>query len=126
MCPIICWAKIIKRIRSYPGANDDTPVSVVWRNNRIENTTINTAPEAIGYKKLGLQKGDLGLHLIRSGAAMAMYLNEVPICTIMMIGRWSSVACLRYIRKQVKAFSHNVAKRMIKYQFLRHIPLRDN
>jgi hypothetical protein len=39
MCPVRIWAAIIKRIRSYPGTNDDTPVSVIWRNNRIEHIT---------------------------------------------------------------------------------------
>jgi hypothetical protein len=133
MCPVQDWATIVKRIRSYPGTNDDTAVSAVWRNNQIEHitsdeliNTIDTAAESIGYEKLGLKKGDLGLHSIRSGAAMAMYLDEVPIYTIMMIGRWSSDAFLRYIRKQVESFSHNVSKRMIKHQFFRHIPERNN
>ena len=113
MCPVRNWATIVKRIRSYPGTNDDTAVSAVWRNNQIEHitsdeliNTIDTAAESIGYEKLGLKKGDLGLHSIRSGAAMAVYLNEVPIYTIMMIGSWSSDAFLRYIRKQVESFSH--------------------
>ena len=133
MCPVRNWATIVKRIRSHPGANDDTAVSAVWRNNRIEHITsdelinaIDAAADSIGYEKLGLKKGDLGLHSIRSGAAMAMYLDKVPIYTIMMIGRWSSDAFLRYIRKQVESFSHNVSKRMIKHQFFRHIPERGN
>ena len=53
---------------------------------------------------------------------MAMYLGECPVYTIMMIGKWSSDAFLRYIRKQVKQFSHNVSRRMICFQFHRHIP----
>ena len=40
----------------------------------------------------------------------------------MMIGRWSSDAFLKYIRKQVEQFSHNVAQRMIKNLMFRHIP----
>ena len=53
---------------------------------------------------------------------MAMYLDDVPIYTIMLIGRWSSDAFLRYIRKQGEQFSHNVSKRMIKNQFFMHVP----
>jgi hypothetical protein len=53
----------------------------VWRNNRIEHITskelIDAAAESIGYERLGLQKGDLGLHSIRSGAAMAMALVAI-------------------------------------------------
>ena len=45
---------------------------------------------------------------------MAMYLNEVPVYTIMLIGRWSSDAFLRYIRRQVQQFSAGVSARMIR------------
>lgn len=129
MCPVRSWAAIVKRIRSYPGSNDDTPVSAVWRHDRIEHITsqdiidaINIAAETIGWDKLGVEKGDFGTHSIRSGGAMAMYLDEIPIYTIMMIGRWSSDAWLRYIRKQVDQFTHNIAKRMNKHMFYVHIP----
>ena len=57
---------------------------------------------------------------------MAMYLGECPVYTIMLIGRWSSDAFLRYIRKQVMEFSHNVSKRMLKFQNYRHIPNFDH
>jgi hypothetical protein len=131
MCPVRIWAKIIKRIRNYEGADDDTPVSAVWRNGRIDHVTsaelinaIDSAAAAIGYEALGLELGDLGTHSLRSGAAMAMYLDEVPVYTIMMIGRWSSDAFLKYIRKQVELFSSNVSQRMIKHRFFRHIPQR--
>jgi hypothetical protein len=53
-----------------------------------ETTASNTscAAEAIGWDRLGVKKGDFGTHSIDSGAAMAMYLDEIPIYTIMMIG----------------------------------------
>ena len=53
---------------------------------------------------------------------MDMYLGEGPVYTSMMIGRWSSDAFLRYIRKQVEQFIHNVSCRMIRFQFHCHIP----
>jgi hypothetical protein len=53
---------------------------------------------------------------------MAMYLGECPVYTVMLIGRWSSDAFLRYIQKQVMEFSHNVSKKMLKFQNYRHIP----
>ena len=53
---------------------------------------------------------------------MAMYLGEFPVYTIMMIGRWSSDAFLRYIRKQVEQFSHNVLSRMLKFEMHKHLP----
>jgi hypothetical protein len=36
------------------------------------------------------------------------------VFTIMLMGRWSSNAFLRYIRKQVKEFSHGVSSKMIR------------
>ena len=39
-----------------------------------------------------------------------------------MIGRWSSNALLRYIRKQVEQFSHNVSSRMLKFEMHNHLP----
>ncbi len=42
---------------------------------------------AIGEARLGIAKHELGTHLLRSGAAMAMYLGECPVYTIMLIGR---------------------------------------
>ena len=62
------------------------------------------------------------MHSIRSGVAMAMYLGECPVFMIMLVGRWSSNAFLRYIIKQVMEFSQNVAKRMLSCQNFRHIP----
>ena len=39
LCPVRSWAAVVRRIRSYPGANDDTPVSAVWNNDRIKHIT---------------------------------------------------------------------------------------
>ena len=132
LCPVRLWATVVKRIKSYPGTDDNTPVSAVWRNNRIEHITskeiidaINASAEAIGWDNLGVKKGDFGTHSIRSGGAMAMYLDEVSIYTIMLIGRWSSEAFLKYIRKQVDKFTYNIAKRMLKHLKFRHLPLVD-
>ena len=129
LSPVRIWYAIVKRIRGYPGANDDTPVSAVWRNGRIQHLTsaemvdsLRAAVTAIGEEKLGFKSSEIGTHSLRSGAAMAMFLDQVPVYTIMLIGRWSSEAFLKYIRKQVEQFSHNVAKRMIKNLFYRHIP----
>ena len=119
----------MKRIRKYPGSTGDTPVLAVWKNHKIEHVTsaemvaaLRDAVRAIGEDKLGFKAEQIGTHYQRSGAAMAMYLGECPVHTIMMIGRWSSDAFLRYIRKQVEQFSHNVSLRMFPFQFHRHVP----
>ena len=76
---------------------------------------------AIGEDVLGFKIEQVGTHSIRSEAAMAMYLGECQVNTIMLIGRWSSDAFLRYIRKQGEQFSHNVSHIMTPFQFNRHI-----
>ena len=84
--------------------------------------SLRMAAKAIGEEKLGFKIDDIGTHSIRSGAAMQMFLGESPVYVIMMIGRWSSDAFLKYIRKQVEQFSHNVSRRMLRFEFFRHVP----
>ena len=129
LCPVRQWAAIVRRIWDYAGATTETPVSAVWRHDRIEHLTsaemsdaLRSAVVSIGEEILGIKRHEVGTHSIRSGAAMAMYLGECPVYTIMMIGRWSSDAFLRYIRKQVEQFSHNVSSRMLRFEMHRHIP----
>jgi hypothetical protein len=129
LCPVRSAAAIVRRIRGYNGTTADTPTSAVLINNRITQVTsenvinaLRDAVVAIGEHRLGITKDQIGTHSIRSGAAMAMYLGECAVFTIMLIGRWLSDAFLRYIRKQVMEFSQNVAKKMITYQNFRHIP----
>jgi hypothetical protein len=64
----------------------------------------------------------VGTHSLQSGAAMEMYLREIPICTIMLIGMWLRDAFLCYNQKQVEQFSRNVAKKMLTFWSFRHIP----
>ena len=97
LSPVKIWHAIVKRIRSYPGSNDDTPVSAVWRNKRIQHITseemiasLRAAVEAIGEKIFCFKSSEIRTHSIRSGAAMVMFLDEIPVYVITMIGRWSS------------------------------------
>ena len=53
---------------------------------------------------------------------MAMYLGGVPVFAIMMIGRWSSDAFMKYIRKQIEQFTFDVSARMLTMQHFRHVP----
>jgi hypothetical protein len=70
---------------------------------------------------LNLKASEVGLHSLRSSTAMAMYLNKVPVYTIMLLGRWSSDAFLRYIRKQVQEFSNDVSTRMTRQGTYHHV-----
>ena len=56
--------------------------------------------EIIGGNILGFTKYDIGLHSIRSGVAMEMFLSGIDTNTIMKIGHWSSESFLDYISEQ--------------------------
>ena len=70
----------------------------------------------MGKEKLGFSEDDIGLHSLRAGGAMAMFLSGVPTIIIMRIGRWSSEAFLKYIREQVESFTFGVSKKMIRFE----------
>ena len=129
MCPVKAAAALVRRIRSYPGTNDETEVSAVMSGSRIVHVTskqvtgaLRDAVKAIGEDVLNIQVAEIGTHSIRSGAAMAMFLGGCPVYLIMLIGRWSSDAFMKYIRKQVEQFSHDVSSKMIQNMFHRYIP----
>jgi hypothetical protein len=58
--------------------------------------------KAIGEDVLNINADEIGTHSLLSGAAMAMFLAELPVYLIMLMGCWSSDAFLRYICKQVE------------------------
>eukprot|EP00957_Ditylum_brightwellii_P083073 6314814-Ditylum_brightwellii.AAC.1 len=71
------------------------------RNGTIEQITsaeirslICTAVQVYGEDKLGFKAEEVGMNLNKSGAAIAMYLADVPVYTITLIGHWSSDAFL--------------------------------
>ena len=70
----------------------------------------------IGEEDLGFTKDDIGLHSIRSGGAMAMFLSGTSVIIIQRVGRWSSEAFLEYIREQVESFTLDVSKNMLKFE----------
>ncbi len=101
MCPVRMGAAIVRRIQSYEGANNDTPISAFWHFNRINHVTskqviaaMKDSIQAIGEDVLHIKISEIGTHLIRLGAAMAMFLSDCSVCLIMMICPWSSNAFL--------------------------------
>ena len=72
--------------------------------------------EMMGLEKLGFSKEDIGMHSLRSGGAMTMFLSGVATIIIMRIGRWSSEAFMEYIREQVETFTFGVSAKMLLYE----------
>jgi hypothetical protein len=94
LSPVWFAAGLDRCIWSYKGTDSSTQVSAYIRNNIGEHVTstqvINALHDvvgAIGETCLGISKQEMGTHSIRSGAAMAMYLVECLVYTIMLISR---------------------------------------
>ena len=75
----------------------------------------------IGENELGFTKDEVGLHSIRSGGAMAMFLSGVSDIIIQRIGRWESFAFLEYIREQVENFTYGVLEKMLQHEKYYHM-----
>ena len=127
LCPVRAAAAIVRRIQQFGGDGDTYVYTYQDDKGKLMDMTGDTAREHLRCfirtidKSWGLNDKDVGLHSIRSSAAMAMYLNGIPVYTIMLLGRWSSDAFLRYIRKQVTEFSNNVSRKMILNPVYHHI-----
>jgi hypothetical protein len=117
LCPVLQWARLVNKILSYPNTTCNTPVCAEWRHGRIDKIAstqlllaLRAASKAVGSARLGFKPSKMGMHSLCSGAAMEI------VYTIMIIGRWSSDAFLRYIRKQVEQFSWHVMKQMLTFR----------
>jgi hypothetical protein len=119
---------VIKRVRSYPNSLMDTKVCSFIDINSPSSikadhvrSWLRSITELIGETKLGFTKEDVGLHLIRSGAAMAMFMSGISPIIIQRVGRWSSDAFLEYIRDQIESFTLGVSQKMIEADHFNHI-----
>ena len=70
--------------------------------------------EVLGEDKLGFKPHQIGTHSLRSGAAMAMFLDNTPVFLIILVGRWKSDGFLKHIRKQVLETCKGMSTRMLK------------
>lgn len=129
LCPVRAWASVVTRVRNYPGSSPDSTVNsfrykgkTIYIRSDAVRMKLRASAAALGKDRLGFSSDEIGTHSLRSGSAMAMYLNEVPVYTIMLIGRWSSDAFLRYIRRQVQQFSAGVSARMIRTSHFFTVP----
>ena len=132
--PVTAWANTVQRVWGYPGTTEDTKVCTFAKPDgeisSIQSTQVRdwlrTIVELIGEDILGFTKDDIGLHSIRSGGAMAMFLSKTSTIIIQRIGRWSSEAFLEYIREQVESFTIDVAQNMLAFEFFFNINRNSN
>jgi hypothetical protein len=132
MCPVRAAAEIVKRIHSYNIPKDkirDTPINYIEVDQKgftipssVILLKIRQAVSNLGHELLGFSPDDVGTHSNRSGGAMGMFLAGTPVYTIMLMGRWSSDAFMRYIRKQVLSLSHGIAMKMLTFEQFYTVP----
>ena len=127
MCPVAILALLVIRLRSYRDSSGSPLAGSTTINAFAEEGTsgrltfitpyqvahhLRAAAFLYGPDRLGFPVSRLGTHSLRSGAAMAMYLANVPVETIKLIGRWRSDSFLKYLRPQVLQFTRDVAAGM--------------
>ena len=139
ICPVRAWASVVQTIqKTCPSSSPDTPVNTVYlpsASPTYDNPgkyaemdgpamikLIRLAAADLGSAFLGFDPAELGTHSLRSGSAMAMHLDGVPVYTIMLIGRWSSDAFLNYLRPQVLQFTAGISKQMMLHQHFFSVP----
>ena len=132
LCPVIAWAMIVQRVHNIAGSSEDSEVCS-FQDDKGKVTLLQAAHirsrlravvDIIGAEALGFDKEDIGLHSIRSGGAMAMFLSGTSVIVIQRVGRWSSEAFLEYIRDQVESFTLDVSKNMLRFE--EFLNLRDD
>ena len=131
--PVKAWAKSIGRIlNTVPGANKDTKIcsfrdddKTVDINSNEARVKLRSIVDLFGEVELGFGKDDIGLHSIRSGGAMAMFLSGVSEIIIQRVGRWSSDAFLEYIREQVDSFTIGVSQKMLQFEKFHHLNAKE-
>ena len=129
LCPVRAAASIVRRLQAFQAPPDSFVFTCMSASGKCRDVTgpialqlLRAHIQSIDYRSLGISPETIGLHSCRSSAAMAMYLNHVPVYTIMLLGRWSSDAFLRYIRQQVTDFGSDVASKMIQTPRFYHVP----
>ena len=129
LCPVKAWAKVIMKIRKHHKASDTTPINFIWKNNKFYQISakdnilfLRKTVATLGHKDLGFEASEIGTHSIRSGGAMTMKLLKEEDSTIMLVGRWKSIAFMKYIRKQIQEFSTNLSSRMLEFEHFTHLP----
>lgn len=122
LCPVIRYVTQVQRIlRTVPGANGSTTINTIALTGKaglITNTYIleilrTTCSSFGGKETFGFDSHEIGNKSIRSGAAMALFINDISTAKIMILGRWSSDAFLAYIRPQVLEWTNNMSREMI-------------
>jgi hypothetical protein len=120
LCPVIRYARQVQRIlRTVPNVTGSTTINTISVNGKVGLITatyilniLRNTYYSFGRKAtFGFDPHEIGNKSIRSGAVMALFINDVSTAKIMILGRWSSDAFLVYIRPQVLEWTNNSMSR---------------
>ena len=134
LCPVLRFASAVQRIiHSFPTWSANTPLSAVFLSSKITQIDSDLIRDTLrrvcvtrgkGGSQFGFEPADIGNKSIRSGAAMALALNDHSPYKIMVLGRWASDAFLFYIRPQVLEWANNMSKDMVNFNEFLDVPHR--
>ena len=124
LCPVLWFVSLVQRIlRNVPTAGPDTKLNTIYSGSQSLVTLItsdyirdclrHTYKAFGGNATFGFDPLEIGNKSISSGAAMALFLQNLSSDQIMILGRWESEAFLVYIRPQVLEWTNNMSKSMI-------------
>jgi hypothetical protein len=122
LCPVLRYISVVQRIhRLVPNWTPQTQVNTIrveHKTLRITNSFVRKMLRATrqnfgGKATFGFDPDEIGNKSIRSGAPMALFLQNISSTRIMLLDRWASVAFLVYIRPQVLEWTSNMSRDMI-------------
>jgi hypothetical protein len=120
LCPVLRWASTVNRLLTW-GLPLSTPVyHMKSAGNKVTTITTGYLKDVLrttcklfgGKQEFGFEPSEIGSKSIRSGAAMALFLADVSVAKIMILGRWNSDAFLDYIRPQVLEWTSSMSRDM--------------
>ena len=125
LCPVLRFGRAVQRVKGFvKNANKDTPLCAINCPGRrakfiTQNETLllirKTCRDHGGKQRFGFAPSEIGNKSIRSGAAMALFINDHSSEKIMILGRWKSRAFLAYIRPQVVEWAESLSVDMISF-----------
>jgi hypothetical protein len=124
LCPVLRFILIVQRIlRTVRNTGPSTKINSIYSGSQDLVTLITsdyvcdhlryTCKTYGGRATFGFDLHEIGNKSIQTGAAMALFLQNISSDRIMILGRWDSEAFLVCIRPQVLEWTNNMSKSMI-------------
>lgn len=129
-CPVKFWASIKKRILSYPKTSESSKVNLFLQNGKLVEITSAQIQSHLKAHVLNInplqqkyQFSCIGTHTICTSLAMILNDQQVATYIIQPIGRWRSVAFMKYIRSALPSFTKGISQLMVNSEdpFINHV-----